>query len=283
MTETDRRLLRSNGRVAHSSLRGAVEAERFAEGTARVVTRETADIRRAPGGARDRQMLFGEVFHVLEDVDGTAFGYAARDGYVGYVASDALGTADGDATHVVAVRLSQALTQPDFKREGETLALSLGSRVRVTGDNGRWREIAAPGGQRLFLPATHLRPLGTPETDPVEVAARLIGTPYVWGGNSAMGIDCSGLAQAGFLACGIPCPGDSDLQEARFGETLAPGTAPERGDLLFWKGHVALVADRDTILHANAHHMAVAYEGLTEAIARIAAQDGGPVTRHARR
>ena len=91
MTETDRRLLRSNGRVAHSSLSGAVEAERFAEGTARVVTRETADIRRAPGGARDRQMLFGEVFHVLEDVDGTAFGYAARDGYVGYVASDALG------------------------------------------------------------------------------------------------------------------------------------------------------------------------------------------------
>jgi len=118
--------------------------------------------------------------------------------------------------------------------------------------------------------------------DPVTIATVLLGTPYLWGGNSAFGIDCSGLVQAACMVCGIACPGDSDMQAAGLGQLVTDGSPPRRGDLLFWKGHVAWVSGPDTILHANAHHMAVAYEGLVAAVARIAAQGGGPVTAHRR-
>ena len=118
--------------------------------------------------------------------------------------------------------------------------------------------------------------------EPVDVAALFLGVPYLWGGNSHSGIDCSGLVQAAYLACGRACPGDASHQEAAFGPALPPGTPPNRGDLLFWKGHVALVYDPDTLLHANAYRMAVNYEPLSFAVERIAAKGEGPVTSHRR-
>jgi cell wall-associated NlpC family hydrolase len=132
------------------------------------------------------------------------------------------------------------------------------------------------------VPEAHLRPLDTPETDPVAVLKRFIGTPYVWAGNTGFGIDCSGLVQAALLACGQPCPGDSDLQEQALGRPLAAGEPLERGDLIFWKGHVAMAVDEATLIHANAHAMAVAYEGAATAIARIEAQGGGQTTSRRR-
>ena len=119
-----------------------------------------------------------------------------------------------------------------------------------------------------YVPKPHLRPLDRPFADPAAVAQLHYGVPYLWGGNSVLGIDCSGLVQAALLACAIPCGGDSDLQQA-VGEAIPEGEAPRRGDLFFWPGHVAMVVDEATLIHANAHHMAVACEPLSDAVARM--------------
>ena len=274
---TDRRRLHSNGRVADAGLLGQVEAELFVEGEDRQVIVPVTPILSEPEGKRERELVFGEGVRQLEERGGWVFGYALRDGYAGYIAAGDLALPKGPPNHVVQARMSYALGEPDFKAKTEHLALSLGAWVSVTGTEGRWAEILAPEG-RMYVPAVHLRVARAVEADPVGVAERLVGTPYVWGGNSALGIDCSGLVQAGCLACGVACPGDSDMQEAELGEALPEDAPLQRGDLLFWKGHVAWVVDPETILHANAYHMAVAYEPLQDAIARIEAQGDGPVT-----
>ena len=279
---TDRRALWSNGTVAHTSLKGQAAADRFTDGQVhRVTWPPFAALCSAPFGDRDRELLWGQAFNVLEKDKAWAFGYAIQDGYAGYIEARMLTPIVEPATHRVSVRQTMALAAPDFKNtKVEQVPLSLGSEVHVTVTDAKWATILG-GPHDLYIPISHLTPLDTKESDPVAVADRLLGTPYVWGGNSAFGIDCSGLVQIACRACGIPCPGDSDQQMAQLGETLDPGTSPERGDLLFWKGHVGWVANPDTLLHANAYSMSVAYEPLQSAIDRIAAQ-GDPVLRHAR-
>jgi cell wall-associated NlpC family hydrolase len=277
---TDRRLLAFNPRVAHSSLRGQVQTARFSDGTLRSVAVPVTPILSGPGGARDREMVLGEVFCVLEDRDGFSFGLRPSDGYVGYVHSADLGAAE-QPSHRIAAPRSYAKPTADLKTTEPITHLPFGARVQVAAQSGEWARINI-GGQPHYMPASHLSPVDSLERDPVEVADRLLGTPYLWGGNSAFGIDCSGLVQAAFHACGRACPGDSDMQEAALGTPLPQGTAPERGDLLFWKGHVALVSAPDRILHANAHSMNVAYEPLSDAIARIDSSGGGSVTAHIR-
>ncbi|WP_116597888.1 C40 family peptidase [Primorskyibacter marinus] len=283
---TDRRRLMCNARVAHVSLQGQVTAERFTEGEWRQVCIPRLDLLSAADGGRDRQVLLGEAVLVLEELDGMAFVSLQRDGHVGYVASSALAAPPWTPTHYVSAARSHAKATPDFKAFEPIMDISFGSLLSVTGQDGRWSEIALrgpnyPEGRRVFVPTAHLQPVDMLPDDPVGVAELFLGTPYLWGGNSAFGIDCSGLVQMSLLACGIACPGDSDMQAAELGEGEAYDSY-RRGDLLFWKGHVAWVADPQTILHANAHHMAVAFEPLTDAIARIEAQGEGPVTRHAR-
>lgn len=268
----DRRLTPANGRVAHESLRGQVEAARFVPGAWHRVTAPVADLLAAPGGARDRQVLFGQRVLVLEEVAEHAFVQAEHDGYVGYVARAALGP-DAAATHWVSAAATHLYPVPDFRRH-ELAMLSLGAQVTVLADHGVFVETDA--GQ--FLIARHLSPLGVRATDPVTVAEAFLGTPYLWGGNSRLGIDCSGLVQAAFEACGHPCPGDSDQQAASLGTVLDESVPLRRGDLLFWSGHVALVAGPDLVLHANGNDMAVAFEGLQAAIDRLARQGDGPVT-----
>lgn len=267
----DRRLLRSNGAVAHVSLRGQVAAERFAEGEPCSVTAVVADLLDAPeGGGRDRQLLRGEVFTVLDRRGGMAFGFAARDGYVGWLSAADLGPMAAP-THRVSAPRSYGKSTPGLKPMGSVTPLPFGARLVVAEIAEGWAR--AEGG--LHVPEGHLAPVGRVETDPVAVAERLIGTPYLWGGNSSFGIDCSGLVQAGLLACGVGCPGDSDMQEAALGRAIAPDAPLQRGDLLFWPGHVGWVSGAQTLLHANAFHMAVVAEPLEDALARI----GVPRTR----
>ncbi|SLN22626.1 Dipeptidyl-peptidase 6 [Roseivivax jejudonensis] len=271
----DRRLTPANAHVAATRLRGTVEAPRFTDGTPARVVAGVCDLCAAPGGARDRQLLRGAAVTVYERRSGWAFVEAAADGYVGYVTEAALG--DGPApTHRVCVRQTHSYPDPDMKTR-EIMALSIGAGLAVRGQDDRFAETDAG-----HVPLKHLAPLDAPEADPVAVAARLVGTPYLWGGNSAFGIDCSGLVQIALWACGRDAPGDSDLQEAMRGDTLDDGDPLRRGDLLFWRGHVAWVSDDRTLLHANAHAMAVAYEPIDAAIDRIAAQGDGPVTRRLR-
>lgn len=272
----DRRLTPANGRVADEALRGQVEAEQFVTGAARQVTVPVADVLNAPQGKRDRQLLMGWGVRVFEERDGFAFIQSVRDGYVGYVHTNTLGPARG-GSHWVSVAATHIYTAADFKLPERAL-LSLGAEVQVVAEHDRFYEIAGGG----FVPRPHLSPLSFRFDDPANVAEKLIGSPYLWGGNSRSGLDCSALVQAAFQACGMACPGDSDMQERGLAPGRPMGNTCQRNDLLFWDGHVALAVDETTLIHANAGHMAVAYEGIEQAIARIEAQGDGPVTTRLR-
>ncbi|MCB2137167.1 MAG: C40 family peptidase [Rhodobacteraceae bacterium] len=267
----DRRITPANDRVAHLSLKGEVNAPRFVDGEWAAVAVPLADLLAAPAGARDRQVLMGERVLVLDRHEGYAFIRAEKDGYCGYLPESALGE-DCSATHWVAAPATHIYRAPNLKTP-EVAALSFGARLEIAGDGPRFLQTK----DGLFVPKPHLRQIGAPLSDPAAVAESFLGTPYLWGGNSRSGIDCSGLVQAALLACAIPCPGDSDLQEAALGSSLPEGAAIRRGDLLFWKGHVAMAVGPDRIIHANGFHMAVGYEDITAAIARIDGQGEGPL------
>jgi len=289
----DTRITPFNGRVAHVSLRGKVDAKTFTEGTPAMVVAEVADLVSKPlNGGLLRQLVLGERMIVLDQRDGHAFVMADRDGYVGWIGTFNIEEAPcEDATHVVSAQATHQYGTPDIKSSRRSWDVSIGSRLRVVRQVGAFSEMTWPvlsalvdaeDASNCYVPTVHLRPLDRVEADPVAVAERLLHVPYLWGGNSARGIDCSGLVQLGCLMCGIPCPGDSDMQEAALGTDLPEDAPLMRGDLLFWKGHVGWMAGPDLLLHANAHHMAVAYEPLTEAINRIEAQGDGPVTSRKR-
>jgi cell wall-associated NlpC family hydrolase len=271
---TDRRLTPANGRVAHFSLAGRAEGRRLVPGEPARIAVPLADLAPAPGAPRDRQLLYGEPFLVLDREGDHAFGQAGKDGYCGWLPAAALGPA-GVATHWLAARASHLYSAPRVQAP-ERHALPHGARLAVTGIAGDWAE--TPAG---FVPAAHLRAWGDWLPDPVAAARLLLGTPYLWGGNSGAGIDCSGLVQAAFAAAGQAMPPDSDLQ-ARIGRALSAGEAEAAGDLLFWRGHVALVTAPGMILHATAYGMTTREEPLAPAVARIAAAGGGPVTARRR-
>ncbi|MEM7596956.1 MAG: NlpC/P60 family protein [Pseudomonadota bacterium] len=274
---TDPRLTPANARVAAERLRGSVDAPTFAPGTPAMVNTPLVDLLREPGGARDRQLCLGEGVLVYELHQGWAYVEAVRDGYVGYLPARDVGDMPA-RTHRVSARATHLYAEPDFKTR-ERVTLSLGAMVAVTGQaNDRF----SATGSGLFVPTAHLTPVTEMAHDPVDVAEQLLGTPYLWGGNSSFGTDCSGLVQMACLACGIACPGDADMQEDTLGTNLSEDAPLQRGDLLFWDGHVAWMADASTLIHANAHHMATAYEPLDAALVRIEAQGDGPVTSRKR-
>lgn len=273
---TDRRLLPANDHVAAIELRGEVDAPRYTDGLWQRIATPVVDLLRSPGGPRERQLLYGERVRVLDLRDGLAFLQSARDSYVGYADADAL-TADAAATHRVSAAATHLYPEPDLKSR-ECCWLSHGSLLRVMGQTGTWSRTDAG----RFVHTGHIAPLEASPADPVATAQLYLGTPYLWGGNSRAGIDCSGLVQAALLAAGVPCPGDSDLQCDALGAALPAGTPPRAGDLYFWEGHVAMAVDSATLIHANAHHMAVAFEPIEGAMSRIAAKEFGGLVAHKR-
>ncbi|MGQ4274746.1 C40 family peptidase [Terrihabitans sp. B22-R8] len=271
---TDPRLTPARPDLAAEHLRGDVEAARYVPALAACVAVGVASLRKEP--REDAPLLteaiFGEPVAIYELRDGWAWVQLETDLYVGWLPEWALGPVL-EPTHRLKALRSFVFPGPDIKLSPVDV-LSLGSRLAVEREDGMFAVLAEGG----YAIAGHLAPLDHVEDDLVGVAERFLGIPYLWGGKTSLGLDCSGLVQVALDAIGVDAPRDSDMQEAAVGKTVpfeGPG-ALQRGDLVFWKGHVAIARGDGTLIHANGHHMAVAVEDAAAAIDRIE-ESGAPV------
>ncbi|MBU6463670.1 MAG: C40 family peptidase [Bradyrhizobium sp.] len=267
----DPRLTPARPDLAAKYLEGKVKAARFVAGETFEVTDAIAPVREAPfSNARlSTQALKGERATIYDrNGEGWAWGQLDSDGYVGWLPDSSLAKPRAAPTHKVTAIRTFAFPGPSIKLPPlHTLVME--SLLTVISEDGTF----AVTGEGWYLPRQHLDNLDRVEKDFVEVAERFLGTPYLWGGRSSLGIDCSGLVQVALNAAGVDCPRDSDMQQSGLGKDLDPlqSTKLQRGDLIFWKGHVAIARDAATIVHANAHHMATTIENTADAIARIRA------------
>jgi hypothetical protein len=267
----DPRLTPARKDLAAKHLEGKVLAERYVTGETFEIVEVIAPVREKPSS---EAMLLTEAFKgervtiYDRNSEGWAWGQLAGDGYVGWLPDRALAKPAAEPTHRVSALRTLAFPGPSIKLP-PVESLVLGSYITVV----REEESFAVTREGYFVPKRHLTILGQAEPDFVAVAERFVGTPYLWGGKGSFGIDCSGLVQVSLNAAGLACPRDSDMQRNAVGRPLDPAgwDRLQRGDLLFWKGHVAIARDADTVVHANAFHMAAAIENRSEAIARIRA------------
>jgi hypothetical protein len=260
----DPRLTLARPDLAAADLQGLQAAPAYRATVRRQCIVPVADLRRAPDALaeQDDQLLFGELFEVLDETAGYAWGRVVRDGYVGYLPLAALGPPGEAPTHRICALRAFAFSEPDFK-SAAVGPYALNALVRIEAEEGRYRKAAGAG----WFAQQHLAPIGTLETDPAAIAEQFVGAPYRWGGRDGLGIDCSGLIQQSLFACGLGCPRDAD-QQAGLGEPVEPA-ALRRADLVFWPGHVAMMLDETRLIHANSFHMACAIEPLAAALARI--------------
>jgi len=269
---TDPRLTPARPDIAAAHLKGQVQAKTFVDGTVMTISRGRAALRHAPSleALQDDELLFGERFTVYESKDGWAWGQSGVDGYVGYVHTIVCDD-PVEPTHRVAALSTPLLTGPDIKHATRDL-LPLNARVKVMERAKGFARIAPYG----FVFEAHLAKLDVAAPDWVAVAERFVGSPYVWGGKTHAGIDCSGLVQTALASADIAAPRDADQQERALGEDC-PFLKRKRGDLVFWNGHVGIMVDETRLLHANSFHMQVELEPLEDTIARMAPVSG-PIT-----
>ncbi|MBB3017560.1 cell wall-associated NlpC family hydrolase [Microvirga lupini] len=274
----DRRITPVRADLADERLRGQVEAERFTTGTVKRIATTFSALHRHPSREApvDTQAIFGEGVTVYDEHEGWAWVQLHDDGYVGYLPSEALGEAGPEPTHKVRAIRTFVYPGPNLKLPYQSY-LTLNSKVAVTETEGDYARLAAGG----WVFAAHLSGLGAFETDYVTVAERFLHTPYLWGGKTSLGIDCSGLAQTALTAAGIKAPRDSDMQERELGTPVAAKpdlSGLQRGDLVFWKGHVGLMMDETNFIHATGHSMTVMIEPLAVAEERIRLGSYGPIS-----
>lgn len=278
MKDYDPRLTPARPDLAAAHLRGLIAAGAYVQGRTMQVVTGVADLRRAPSheALLDTQALFGEEVTLYEDFEGWGWGQLARDGYVGYIPASVLAEGRAEPTHRVAVNRTFVYQVPDIKCSARRSS-PLGAAVRVRAIVGLFAQI----GDNAFVFAGHLRPCDAPAKDFVAVAEQFLHAPYLWGGKTSLGVDCSGLVQISLDAAGIAAPRDTDLQEKALGEPLAFDSelsGLRRGDLVFWRGHIGMMQDETRLLHANAHHMLVVSEPLRVARDRILAKTSQPIS-----
>ena len=282
MTQFDRRLHPVRSDLASIEYKGRVHAEKFVEGNAMSIAADKVELRPKPDlrSGIDTELNFGETFTVYDQsVDGWSWGQLATDGYVGWLPTSALGE-HIEPTHRVKTLRTYRYPDAEMKRSPLGL-LSIGSVVCVVAYETTRDLKFAKLEDGSYVVAGHLSALDKTVVDWVETAQSLLGTPYLWGGRSSLGLDCSGLIQLAAQSGGIVMPRDADMQEKEVGTALDLSRglpALQRGDLMFWKGHVGVMTDSVTLLHANGHTMTVAYENIYDALERIGKHEFGQLS-----
>jgi len=272
-TPYDRRITAARPDLAAAHLKGVIEAERYREGRIKCVVHAAVGLRADPSSdaTLETELLFGEIFTVYELKGGWVWGQAALDSHVGYAPADAFGEVTAPPTHRVTARATPLLTAPDVKQPSR-LILPTNAKLNVAEPGDRFTMLADAG----YVFSAHIAPMETHAPDWLAVAENFLSVPYLWGGKTFAGIDCSGLIQTALEAAGISAPRDTDLMENALGQSVALDAPLERGDLIFWKGHMGALLDSERLIHASGYHMQVVIEDFVTARARIFG-DGLPV------